>query len=391
MSHPVLDALRTLRPRNITETKNLALRARAGADALRADVATLRGEIAELHRSVKGLQEAAAAERRSHTKALRLLAERLEASQRQGLDALLNELAGVKREVATVGMRESQLRSIALRDRQLESHERGLDRLLEDPAIGDHIRAAIARTTLEREPFPHMIVDGLLPAPLFDALVTGLPPAELFADRPINKQQLMVPMNLAPAYTRRVWRFMARRIIPEHLMPALIEAFRQPLHAWLARELPELTPAQIDALEFTCSDGRILLRRPGYHIPPHRDPKWGFITGLMYLPRPGDDPRWGTHLYSVTNETDARGAAPHWIDDEHCRLVKTVEFLPNRTLFFLNSHGAHGADIPPDAPPALERYAYQFRIGPGGQAIENILGNLSPERLVYWKGKTTTY
>lgn len=391
MSNPVLAVLRTLRPRNITETRNLALRARAGADALRADVASLRGEIAELRRSVKGLQEAAAAERRSHAKAMRLLADRLEASQRQGLEVLMKEISTLKREIATVGTRESQLRSIALRDRQLESHQRDLDRALENPRLGDHVRAAITRTPLEAEPFPHLIVDGLLPPSFFDALVTGLPPAELFADRPANKQQLMVPMDLAPAYTRRVWRHMARRVIPDHLMPALIEVFRQPLHAWLARELPELTPDQIDALEFTCSDGRILLRRPGYHIPPHRDPKWGFITGLLYLPRPGDDPRWGTHLYSVSNETDARGAAPHWIDDEQCRLIKTVEFLPNRTLFFLNSHGAHGADIPTDAPPALERYAYQFRIGPSGEAIENILGKLSPERLVYWKGKTTTY
>ena len=32
-----------------------------------------------------------------------------------------------------------------------------------------------------------------------------------------------------------------------------------------------------------------MLRRPGYVIAPHRDPKWGFVTGLVYLASAGDN------------------------------------------------------------------------------------------------------
>ena len=49
-----------------------------------------------------------------------------------------------------------------------------------------------------------------------------------------------------------------------------------------------------------------------------------------------------------------------------CEPVTTARFRANSALFFVNSDsGAHGVDIPEDALPAnLERYAYQFYIGP---------------------------
>ena len=53
------------------------------------------------------------------------------------------------------------------------------------------------------------------------------------------------------------------------------------------------------------ADGRILLRRPGYVIEPHRDPGWGFLTCLAYLARPGDNKEWGTQLYRVREDAKA--------------------------------------------------------------------------------------
>ena len=54
------------------------------------------------------------------------------------------------------------------------------------------------------------------------ALLRGLPPLQLFADRPTNKQQLQVPFRLAPAYSRRVWRYLTSVVIPEWLAPAIV-------------------------------------------------------------------------------------------------------------------------------------------------------------------------
>jgi hypothetical protein len=388
MSHRFLAALRTLRPRSIAEIRSVATHARAAAEGLREDVS-------ELRRTLKTSQAAEAAAHSEQTRALdALLArfDRFESSQREQLDAIARELAVLRRDVGSARLRADQVRAVIVQQRQLDKRLPDLERVIGNATTGDHIRAAIANATLHLEPFPYMVVDDLLPRALFDALVRGLPPRELFGERAKNKQQLTVPLEFGTEYSLRIWHHMARTVGPDFIMPAVAERFREPMRAWLAVTMPTVDQAQLDALDLTCSDGRILLRGPGYRIPPHRDPKWGFITALMYLPREGDDHRWGTHLFSVSEEQEALGAAPHWIDDRVCTLVTTVEFRPNRTLFFLNSRGAHGADIPADAEPAtLERYAYQFRIGPTGDSIDALLGGMPAERARYWKGKNVSY
>ena len=61
-------------------------------------------------------------------------------------------------------------------------------------------------------------------------------------------------------------------------------------------------------------------------------------------------------------------------------------------LVFMNSAGAHGATIPDDAEPeSLERYAFQFRIGPGEEASRWVLDSLPADRRPFWSGKATDY
>jgi hypothetical protein len=92
-------------------------------------------------------------------------------------------------------------------------------------------------------------------------------------------------------------------------------------------------------------------------------------------------------LYAVSEDDEAAGAAPHWIDEKRCRLVDIVPYRANTMLVFLNSTGAHGARIPDDAEPAdLERYIYQFRIGPGGVAIPPLMAMLSDQQRAFWAG-----
>jgi hypothetical protein len=56
---------------------------------------------------------------------------------------------------------------------------------------------------------------------------------------------------------------------------------------------------------------------------------------------------------------------------------------------FLNSTGAHGAHIPPDAQPTnLERYIHQFRVGPNVEAISTLKALLPEERKPLWVGKS---
>jgi hypothetical protein len=304
----------------------------------------------------------------------------------------------LQRQVKTLEEHVQELRVRALREQQLQAIARSddaqvtalasLDVVLDDSRLSAHVIAAIAASPLELEPFPHCVVDGLLPEAYYDALIAGLPPVELFADRPVNKQQLVVPFERAPRYSERVWAHMSRHVADQVVGPPIADKFRGALGRWLHDVLPAGDQDALDRLRMSCSDGRILLRRRGYRIPPHRDPKWGFITCILYLARPGDDERWGTQLYAVDRDTEARDAKPHWIDDTQCRPVRDVTFLRNRALIFLNSQGAHGAVIPEDAQPEnLERYAYQFRIGPDRRSMDRLLSGLSPEHRARWTGK----
>lgn len=314
------------------------------------------------------------------------------AALNESVQALERTIHTQQAEIAAIRIRESQLRAVAERNLQMEERQDALAAVLRDPAIRSHVEEAIRCTPLRLDPFPHMVVDRLLPDALYTALIEGLPPEELFADRPPNKRQMLVPFHLAPDYSRRVWTFMADVVVRDIITPVLAEAFRAPLERWVRDSFPDglVDPAALAQL--VSSDGRILLRTQGYRIRPHRDPKWGFITCILYLARPGDDQRWGTDLYAVDEDREAKGAEPYWIDENRCRQVSTVSFRRNRALIFLNSNGAHGAAIPLDAePPDLQRYIYQFRIGPDAASMATLTASLPPERRAFWEGKQRTY
>lgn len=326
--------------------------------------------------------------RRAKNQAAAAPDDRLAGIERQCQD-IFQQLKGLHGELAEHSRREAQLRAVLSRDAELEGHQARLLEVIGKGTIGTHVARSVRRAELKDHPFPHAVIDDLLPDDLFGSLMRGLPPLELFSDRPVNKQYLQVPFGLAPAYSQRVWRYMAAVVVPEFILPAIVEKFRAPVDDWISSNWPGVSPASV---EMHSSDGRILLRRRGYRIPPHRDPKWGFITCILYLARKDDNQAWGTQLYTVNADNEARGAAPHWIDPDKCQQVADVTFQRNRMLVLLNSVGAHGAHIPADAEPeALERYIYQFRIAPTVDSMSMLKSTMPEERRPFWAGKSADY
>jgi hypothetical protein len=305
---------------------------------------------------------------------------------------LEGELRTLKDTVADLEAREAKLRAVYESDVELQPALDAIGPILDAASIRAQVERSIDAAVLERDPFPHLVLENLFPQPFYDAVLRGIPPVALF-DGTENKQRIVVPFEMAPAFSRRVWGFLLHDVVDEAIGPALIRKFRQPLDEWLRATWPELAGQSIESrVRLQSTDGRILLRRRGYLIPPHRDPKWGFVTVLLYLARPGDSPTWGTQLFHVDGDTEAVSVAPHWIRAEQCRLAREVSFRPNTALVFMNSLGAHGARIPADAEPAdLERYIYQFRIGPSHDSIRRLQALLPKERRGMWSGKVVDY
>lgn len=305
--------LDVLRPRAIARTSKL--------------VEDLTGAAHDLRRSVKQL------EHRS------LLAES-RASALQGDVRLLQQA------VAELTLRESRLRSIYHRDLEWRPALEAVEPVLDAEAIRAHVQRSFAQAPLHLAPFPHIVLEDLFPASFYDAVIDAIPPVDFF-DGVENRQRIVVPFEMAPAFSRRVWGFLLNTVVEDIVGPAMLRTFDAPLREWLAATWPEIDRAWLETkVRMQSTDGRILLRGRGYTIPPHRDPKWGFVTCLLYLAKPGDSTAWGTQLYDVDGDVEAESVAPHWIRAESCRLVKDVPFRPNTALVFLNSSGAHGARIP---------------------------------------------
>lgn len=264
-----------------------------------------------------------------------------------------------------------------------------LPELLDERRIEQHVRAAVAAAPMLTDPYEHIVVERVLPEPVYDLLVRAIPPPEFFDDRDPIKQNLVFPMESGPALSAAVWGFMDTVVARRIIRPAVVEKFREPLDRHLtsmfgadalqrARELPQ-----------AASGGRVMLRRPGYHLDPHRDPKRSMLTCLMYLAREGDSPEYGTQIFRVLDDGEASYKQTYYPREEGrtCELVKVVPFTPNTMLVNLNSRGAHGATIPPEAPADVERYAYQFYIAPLNEALAALIKSLPAEKRKMWRDK----
>ena len=160
----------------------------------------------------------------------------------------------------------------------------------------------------------------------------------------------MRQLSIAPEWTLRAWSFFEDSLIPDMLVPAFVER----LQPWIA------------AGTYRASAGRLMLRGAGYHLGPHLDPKRVTFTCLVYLARPGDSEAFGTQLFRIDRTPAERRDNTYYPEEDgyRCEHVLTVPFQPNTGLVFVNSCGAHGADIPTTAPATTERYAYQFYVSP---------------------------
>ncbi|MSO84271.1 MAG: hypothetical protein EXQ53_13425 [Acidobacteria bacterium] len=335
------------------------------------------------------------------------LADRLRAVWRHDADEamkpLRKELRRLTREVeelqatlqdtaarAARGDRTSaQLRLIL----ELNEHQRqplaALPALLDERQIQEHVSRAIGAAEMRTDPFEHIVVQRLLPTALYDLLIAAIPPAVFFYDRDLIKQNLELPIAFGPALTIAVWNFVDVVIARRVIQPAVVDKFNDSLQRHYDTVFGPSFRAQANALPQLSEGGRLMLRRPGYHLPPHRDPKRSMLTCLLYLARPGDNEAHGTQLFRVSDDREASYKQTYYPEagGSRCELATVVPFRPNTMLVFLNSRGAHGATIPADAGDDLERYSYQFYVAPENAALGALIRELPRDRRTMWQNK----
>jgi hypothetical protein len=249
-----------------------------------------------------------------------------------------------------------------------------------------HLASAIASAALVTEPTTHMVVREVLPAEVYDLLVSAIPPSELFPSRdPVKRDFEMSALDSAPPLTRRMWRLFDEDIVAGMIAPLVFERFRSAIVAHYAETGGERFGEQAAAIPHRTFAGRIQLRHPGYQLKPHLDPKRVVITGLCYFPRPGETAEYGTQLFTTDRPIVAPGLATFFPESAgaQCTLARTVPYEANTMLVFVNSRAAHGASLPVGA--ALsERYTYQFYVKPIDNELKKLLRSLPPDARAAW-------
>lgn len=308
-------------------------------------------------------------------------------------DAKRAELAGKAVERLEGELRElrAEVRRLAVveaRNEVQQAQLAGIGPLLAAPTTADHIRDAVRLAPLLIDPAPHLIVDGLLPPEVYRALLDALPPPECFTTRDPVKQDLeLADLARTPRLSREAWGSVDRELVPNVVLPALFARLRPYVEAHYAAALDPVSAGTAAALPHQTVSGRLMLRRPGYHLEPHLDPKRVVITGLLYLARDGDPEEFGTQFFRVAGSFVSTGMKTFFPEAHglRCELATTVPFRANRLVAFVNSGAAHGATLPASAP-LQERYSLQFYVKAPDAALQRLIARLPAERRAEWDG-----
>jgi hypothetical protein len=263
-----------------------------------------------------------------------------------------------------------------------------IDGRLSAEAIRGHICQSVAAAALHTEPTTHLVIDSFLPPDFYELLLAAIPPAEAFPDRdPVKTDFEMDALDEAPELTRRVWRFFDEQVVRGILAPAILERCREGVIDHYSETGGREFGERAAAIPHRPFAGRIQLRRPGYQLRPHLDPKRVAVTGLMYLARNGESETYGTQLYTVDRPFVASGMKTFFPEEAgmRCELARDVPFRPNTLLAFVNSRAAHGASLPPGAP-LDERYTFQFYLKPDDGSLKKLLKDLPESARASWEG-----
>ena len=322
---------------------------------------------------------------RDHKTLVRELREIRRAAE-QGQKRLEKAIAAHEEALAALpDLRARVDRSVAayIHDGRSASRVQAFARTLNREAVMAHARNAVERAELRMDPCAHVVIDQLFPDLFYDSLVDSLPSPIFFDKVSERRDEMPVPFTFAPAYSRLVWDLF-HDAVEQAVLPAMIERFRPALDEFVRASWPTLGSWEQSQITLRVANPRLMLRRPGYLIKPHRDPRWAFLIALFYIAPRGAAQTYGTQLYRLKTERDESHTSPMWMPEEECELVHDVPGIGNSAVVFLNSTGAHGASVPEDAPKDFLRYVYQARFSPDTATKNRLLALLEGQDRDRW-------
>lgn len=218
-------------------------------------------------------------------------------------------------------------------------------------AVEEHVLRKIAAAPVTREPFEHCVIDAIFPAEFYESIIDHWPEDPSWQPLPETGRVL-------GSYEQRQVVLMDREGY-SRLDPGRRSFWEESVGAWLLGErfragvlqkfAPELEASGFGApFEATAGDALIVSDRTSYAIGPHTDALHRLASLLFYLPEDAAFRRFGTALYAPLDAGFRCRGGPHH-SFERFRLVKTLEFVPNRLVVFPKSdrcfHGVERVEL----------------------------------------------
>ena len=230
--------------------------------------------------------------------------------------------------------------------------------------VASHVNRAISQAVLLTDPCPHTVINDVLPTEIYEAISRELPPLEFWRQGQSGRDNWTVGEDAAPATPEAAWSFMNDVVASRVVMPALVDKFGD----YWPSAMSDGNGVESSSTKADCRmyDGRLMLRRPGYALEPHVDPRRSMLTVMMYMGTSSGSDDYGTKLFTSNRELPEKYSGIYYPlrEGAACALAKSVPCRRNSMLVFASRFGIHGADIPSDAQPStLTRYTYHFFVG----------------------------
>jgi hypothetical protein len=200
----------------------------------------------------------------------------------------------------------------------------------------DHLAAAIGRTPLAIEPFPHFVVRGFFPADVYGALLDLRPAAGSYGDFSLEKHH-----NYDGASNRRHFRMLNAEF---ERLDGRRQSFWRTIRSIVGSpELKQLTFSKLaPALAFRYGIPQkkvadlpgfalpeLFCESAGYVIKPHPDTRRKVVTMQIALPRDATQRELGTEFYRRSLNPLSYVHSPRGFV-----VTRTMEFLPNTAYAF---------------------------------------------------------
>jgi hypothetical protein len=267
-----------------------------------------------------------------------------------------------------------------------------------DSELQARVREMLEGTAIDRNPFPHVVVQDILPEPFFRQLRQVVPAVAQFEPDDEIKANLRISegntfFDRAPTRFRSAWSRLRDDVFRDVVAPVLSRRLADDIREKYATLFSPDVAEEIVAAGFGANDGRIMARKRGYNLRPHSDPAHFAITLLLYFTAADDASSGALCLFKPERKPELRKTGTYYPEREEgigVELVREIPIRENLFVAFVNTEEAlHGVRIEPGAASEQERLAYQAHVVPLSDPrlnLERYLDRLEdPAAIARWR------